>query len=722
MKIILKLCAALGAIIATVAVFSGNIEKVTGVKPFEFALSIIGQVSDEKRAKELTRKADLFYFESSEGEKAVEIYHDAAELGDAYAKAVLAKIYYYGFFDVGENQQYAAHLALEAFPELIASERDSPASAYALGYLYEHGIGISPDPEAAAMRYKLGASAGHAPSQNLLGIALRDGEIVAENMSAALSWFLAAADQGHRGAMAEAGIFYRFGWGTSPNIETAIAWLTKASELGHVQAQAHLAEIYENGELGQPDLTAAERWYSLAAAKDEPYSLMKTGVFRWNRGYDRVAAYEELERAAELGNPIAQLNMARFVARPEIFDPEGKVGIEKSFDLSIEYYRQAAESGLIEALDELSAAQVGAYGPEYIDFLSAFENASKCSEQASSLAATCKLRLAYLWANGFGTEQNFDEAERLYSEAYEGGISHAALALSDHLYNRHGVSDVSINQRRLDLLLGAIKLEPNDSALHVALGHLYRADLSGVAGGMGKAADSFEIAAELGSSNAACNLGFCYLRGDGRPQDFGEAIKWMTLAAEGGLLPPLKTLYAIAESDLDVEITIADVNYIRDKGVENLKVRAMTDGCTANSFAQRLERGDAIDRNVETAAEWYLKAAELGSTPGAYNYVRLTLFEVPELTVNPLESRKLLEEAANDGSGPANLLLSIAHYNGKFGDPEISRSEQYLRIAKDLGAPLPEGFQGSLPSEWVIYYTGQSMSCEGDMQAPITLP
>lgn len=722
MRSLLRFFAWTAAAIAAVAVFSGNIEKLTGVKPFEFALSLLGRVSDAKQARDLVSEADRLYFETADGKDAVQIYQSAADLGDAYSKAVLAKIYHQGFFDVGENQQYAAQLAIEAFPDLSLAAQEDPSSAYALGYLYEYGIGLNADPAAAIGHYEFGARAGHAPSQNLLGIALRDGKIAAADKVAALSWLLAAANQGHRGAMVDVGIFYRFGWGTSPNIEKSIHWLTRASELGQPKAQAHLAEIYENGELGQPDLTEAEHWYSQAAAQDEPYSMMKVGAFRWNRGEDRSRAYREMERAAELGDPIAQLNMARFVATPERFDTDGKVGIVQDYDLSLQYYEDAAKSGLVEALDELSAIQVGAFGLDYQDFPSAFENATACAQSKSEVAAYCQLRLAYLFSNGLGTQRDLDKAEQLYREALEGGVADAALELSKLLLERYGVGDVSVNQRRLDLLLGAIQLEPSKSAFHVALGHLYRTDLVGVDGGMEKAADAFEIAAELGSANAACNLGFCYLHGSGRPQDFGRAIKWMTNAAERGLLPPLKNLYALAEGDLDIDLSLDDVDQIRAKGLESVLVRAETDGCTANSLAQRFERGDAVDRDIEAAVKWYLKAAELGSNPGAYNYARLTIFNARELVSNPLQSRRWLESAAESGSGPANLLLAIAHYNGKFGNADINRSERYLRAAKDLGAPFPDNVRELLPREWVTYYTGQVMSCEGALQAPVSLP
>ena len=713
---------ALGVIIGLIALYSGNIEKITGVKPVVYILEAFGKVTDEKRSNELSQEADRLYFETSQGQQSVAIYQEAAELGNPYAKAVLAKIYHHGLFEVGENQEYAAALALEAFPELESTATSDPTSAYALGYLFEHGIGVNPAPKTAVMHYAYGAKSGHAPSQNLLSAALGDGKIVAEDKKAALSWGLAAAKQGHKGAMRSTGIAYRFGWGASPNVETAVFWLTKAAQLNEEHAQAHLAEIYEFGELGQPDLTQAEHWYSQAAAQGEPYSLMKTGSFRWNRGGDKLLAYNELKEAAELGSSLAQLNMARFVARPENFDPDGKIGIKKNYDLSVEYYRKAAASGLVEALDELSAVQIGAYGPEFVDFTSAFENATKCANEISNLMAICKFRLAYLNENGFGTEKNLGEAELLYDLAYNEGIALAGLELSDLLEEKYGVNDVSINLRRLDLLLGAIELEPKNSSLHAALGHLYRANLKGVDGGMTKAADAFEIAAQLGSLNGACNLGFCYLHGNGRPQNFEEAIKWMTIAAETGLLPPLKNLYALAESDIDVKITVDQVNRIRNKGLQTYISRAKTEDCIANSLAQRYERGDVIDRNLNAAVVWYLKAAELGSSSGAYNYARMTLFDNALETVNPLESRKWLEMAARNGSGPANLLLAIAHYKGKFGEPDTSRSEHYFRLAKDMGVPLLQDAREALPAEWVSYYTGRVMSCEGDLQAPVILP
>ena len=51
-----------------------------------------------------------------------------------------------------------------------------------------------------------------------------------------------------------------------------------------------------------------------------------------------------------------------------------------------------------------------------------------------------------------------------------------------------------------------------------------------------------KIAAEKGDSDAQLNLGVMYFKGQGTPQDYGEALKWYRKAAEQG--------YATAQNNL----------------------------------------------------------------------------------------------------------------------------------------------------------------------------
>ena len=80
----------------------------------------------------------------------------------------------------------------------------------------------------------------------------------------------------------------------------------------------------------------------------------------------------------------------------------------------------------------------------------------------------------------------------------------------------------------------------------------------------------YSKAAEQGDADAQNNLGYCYYFGEGVEQDYEEAVKWYTKAAEQG--------------DAEAQFELA--------------------GC--------YERGEGVCQDFEEALKWYTKAAKQG--------------------------------------------------------------------------------------------------------------
>lgn len=696
----------------------GAINTVFGVKipPFYSMYKIL---INDNEARNISILADEIYFETSNGEKSVSLYEEAARSNDPYAQAMMAKIFHHGFFNQGKDEKRARDFALASLNALEAGSHDDPRYAYALGYLFQHGIGVTKDSSRAISLYEFGAMEGHAPSQSILGLLYDQGIETKEDDESAFSLYLSAAEQGHRAAMLSVGLAYRFGWGINPSPQRAAEWLEKAANLGTVSAQAHLGELYEQGELGQPNLEIAENWYAQAASKGEPFSLFKSGALQWNRG-DKQAALAAFREAASQGQPDAQYNLGLMYENPSKFDPDGQLNLERDLDTSLSFMRSAASGGSVFAQKILAGALSGGLGGKYVEFSEAFENAQKCAAANSDVQGLCQFRVAYFYEHGLGVERNLETAIEQYEAALVNGVAAAARNLADVFSELYGNSDILINQRRLDYLLRAVEMSPTDGSIYAKLGHLYKANLPGIPGDMELAAKAFLMAAENGSANGACNIGFCLLRGQGVEKNLEESVRWLSIAAETGLTPPLKNLYDIITNDEIVGMTIDDLAEIRDRGLARMAKRAETDGCTANLLGQRYERGDAAQRDVYVAAKWYEKAASLGSMSGAYNFGRLNLVENMQ-NANPVIGLEWLKKAADEGSGAANLLLSSIHYSGNSVVADENKAMDYLLRAKKLDAPLsPEIGSQVFPDEWIIFYTGRVMSCEGVLQAPIS--
>lgn len=681
----------------------------------------IGWTKD-REVLEITTKADRLFFKTSDGKKSVTLYQKGAQRDDPYSQAIMAIILSKGLFGQEKDTLRANQYSLKALPKLELTSQKNIRDAYALGYLFHHGIGFAPNNERAISLYEFGAVNGHAPSQYMLALIYDKGRIRDENDERALDYYISAANQGHLNAMTRLGLAYRFGWGTMPSISKAVELLEAAGKLGDPIAQEHLGEIYEQGELGQADIVMAESWYSKAAAKGQPYSLFKNAALLYNRGGDKLDAFRAFEDAALKGQPGAHFNLALFYENPEKFDPHGEISLQRDIQKSIKHLKLAADGGWVEAqlaLVEILGGGVTRIGTNFIDFEEAVRFASLCAETISPLQGICQFRHAYLIENSLGIKKDIDKVIQLYEASMTNGTADAGPKVSAALRDLYGTNDVIINQRRLDVLLRAIEMQPANGSIHANLGHLYLAELQGIPGGPELAANAFKEAAENGSANGACNVGIAYLHGRGFKPNLNEAVRWMKVAAGDGLIPPLKNLMSVMNSGQAVDITLEDLLALRDRGLAKMEEQASVDGCTANLLGQRYERGEAISRDYLKAIEWYERAYVLGSVAGAYNFGRLNLIE-GLLNANPKKGLDSLKSAASADSGPAHLLLASLYYKSTLVEPDEKVSLDHFLKAKKLDAPLSQNIStGMLPEEWTTFLTGRTMACKGNLQATI---
>jgi TPR repeat protein len=111
------------------------------------------------------------------------------------------------------------------------------------------------------------AEQGNAEAQYNLGILLRGGKGVTEDVSQAVQWFEKAANQGLPQAQYELGNAYEFGTGVKQSYPSAAKWYKKAAEHGNPSAQTNLAVLYANGQGVKQDIILAYVWSNLAASQ-----------------------------------------------------------------------------------------------------------------------------------------------------------------------------------------------------------------------------------------------------------------------------------------------------------------------------------------------------------------------------------------------------------------------------------------------------------------------
>jgi len=123
-----------------------------------------------------------------------------------------------------------------------------------------------------------------------------------------------------------------------------------------------------------------------------------------------------------------------------------------------------------------------------------------------------------------------------------------------------------------------------------------------------------------------CELGFCYLDGDGIPQDLGKAVYWFTKAAEQG--------------DKSAQFQLG-LCYSTGKGVPN---------------------------DFEMAMHWYTKAAEQGHVTAMYNLSTIFWNEEGGVPRNVKKAKYWTKKAAKEGLEVAeSFLFKIQAYESRNG-------------------------------------------------------
>ena len=113
------------------------------------------------------------------------------------------------------------------------------------------------------------AEKGDTDAQYRCAIMYQNGLGLVANPDAALRWMKAAAEQGHALAQHGLGFMYMEGDCTEQNGEEAIKWFTKAAEQGLQGSQTTLAMMYEEGHGVERDPEKAKQWYGRAGFSSE---------------------------------------------------------------------------------------------------------------------------------------------------------------------------------------------------------------------------------------------------------------------------------------------------------------------------------------------------------------------------------------------------------------------------------------------------------------------
>ncbi len=336
-------------------------------------------------------------------QKALELYYESAEQGNAFSQLQLGKMFLWG---VGVDQDYQA--ALEWYQKATA-QGNGEAQAY-LGHMYEKGLGVDRDIQKALELYEKSAEQNNALGQAKLAGLYLAGLGVEQNHRQAFAWYQKSAEQGNDEAQAYLGHMYEKGLGVNRDLHRAAELYKKSAEQDNALGQLRLGDFYLLGLGVAQNPRKAFAWYQKSAAQDKDaesasQAQLKLGAMYCQGngvGKDLKKGFEFYERSAKQDNTEAQFCVGAMyqdgvgVARDqkkafEWFQKSASKSktptnramgdiyrdglvVEKNIPEAIKWYKKAAEEGDSYAKTEMRKLQVEESEQKKADSDSALEN------------------------------------------------------------------------------------------------------------------------------------------------------------------------------------------------------------------------------------------------------------------------------------------------------------------------------------------------------------
>lgn len=116
--------------------------------------------------------------------------------------------------------------ALQILSQL--AEKGEPDAQYRCAIMYQNGLGVVANPDAAFKWMKTAAETGHALAQHGLGFMYMEGDCTEQNGAEAVLWFTKAAEQGLQGSQTTLAMMYEEGRVIARDPEKARQWYGRA--------------------------------------------------------------------------------------------------------------------------------------------------------------------------------------------------------------------------------------------------------------------------------------------------------------------------------------------------------------------------------------------------------------------------------------------------------------------------------------------------------------
>lgn len=615
---------------------------------------------------------------------------------------------------------------------------DSTAQ-FALGQLYQQGVGVKRDINEAIKYYNKSAAQQDLRAEYNLGRLYLAGENGAPDYQQAMGWLTDAAFKGSADAQYVLGQISAQGYRDASgalvipvDTEQAEAMFYLGSANHHARSQYQLAELISR--MPTQTLTVAEKEKRLKLLQSLYQSASTAGVneadiplaFFQAMSADKAQqtqAFNTVTKAAIRGNQTASFVLGLLYDRG--------IGVDSSRSSAISQYEHANQNavtsfilGTYAALDNnidkgkqlLSASESAgfSYAPLNLGILEKQNNQDflphliKAREMGNH-AASILIADYYLTQNN--NELQLPEARMIYQQVAEKGDKAGQLKLgymfeqglggsvdvvqAAKWYELAAQNGEPIAQYRLGRLnqLGRIDGKPNDEVAElwykaamnsyapaaVALGFLNDT----VKDDYQKAMAAYQIAANQGDTIGQFNLGLMYEEGKEMPVQYDKAESLYLSAAKKGHVQAMVQLGGLY---------LSGVLGSRDED-EALswykKAAAQGDRDALYHLGLFAETGVAMPLDYASALKYYQAAAGKGDAKAMLALARMYQFG-QGVAKSSQEAETLYKELMAMGNGYAAYQLATMAYEGALGEQNKSQAQQWLRVAASLGSSQAE--------------------------------
>ncbi|AMK13762.1 Sel1 domain-containing protein [methanogenic archaeon mixed culture ISO4-G1] len=572
------------------------------------ALYILGRKLDEGRGVKKDRKRGIAYMLRS------------AELGYAPAQNYIGYLYNKGdYFERDDTR------AAEWFAK--AADQGLPKAMGNMALMYKDGDGVEMNRDVYLSLIRKAARKGHAAAQFELAESYYDGLGKIKDYHLAVEWYEKAAKQGYADAQYCLGYMYETGKGVPKDLDKAVEWYSEAMLKGDAYAALSLGMIqfYLGHDMKNEGL------YSIRRAANDGcssacYELAR--IFHEDKTIkDPTEARYWLYRGIEANN-VKCLRMAAELYRTGSDMPHRP-------DLTIKCYEKAAELDDAKSMFELASIfEKGELIPKDMDkALELYHRAGWEYEPRAQCRLGDyymyeegndgqKALIWYRWAARNGNTAAMNELGRLYEQ---GIFVTQDMMRALYWYNRAYMNGDELAKAKTDMMMDANDpftgypketgdeklerraIENDDASSCYKLGYMYETGEDGHAVDYDRSRLWFDIGARLGDSGCIDNMGYIYYFGKGVEKDLGKAAELFKRAAEMGSPYSQRFLGCMYR---DGEYFTKDdkeahkwLSRAAEQGLENAKeeLKALDDALRQETTADESTESTTVPESVQSA-------------------------------------------------------------------------------------------------------------------------